>query len=54
MKTWQCAVCGFVCDEAAGLPREGIAPGTPWDAVPDNWACPGCGMAKDDFEMVEK
>jgi rubredoxin len=53
MKTWQCKVCGFVYDEVRGLPDEGIAPGTPWSTIPDDWACPDCGMAKAEFEMEE-
>lgn len=53
MKIWQCIVCGFIYDEAKGLPEEGIAAGTPWADIPANWACPDCGVAKADFEMVE-
>lgn len=53
MKTYQCIICGFVYEEAAGMPDEGIAPGTRWDDIPDSWACPECGMAKSDFEMIE-
>jgi rubredoxin len=53
MKTWQCKVCGFLYDEAGGLPHEGIPPGTRWADVPDDWACPECGMAKAEFEMEE-
>ncbi|MFA5170726.1 MAG: rubredoxin [Sulfuriferula sp.] len=53
MKTWQCVVCGFIYDEAAGLPEEGIAAGTPWAAIPEDWACPDCGVAKADFDMIE-
>ncbi len=52
-KTWMCLICGWVYDEAAGLPEEGIAPGTRWDDVPMNWTCPECGARKDDFELVE-
>jgi len=52
-KTWMCLICGFVYDEAAGIPDEGIAPGTRWEDVPMNWTCPECGARKDDFEMVE-
>ncbi|MDA1107235.1 MAG: rubredoxin [Proteobacteria bacterium] len=52
MKKWQCVVCGFIYDEAAGLPKEGIAPGTRWEDIPEAWACPDCGVAKADFEMV--
>jgi rubredoxin len=52
-RTWMCLICGFVYDEAAGLPDEGIAPGTRWEDVPMNWTCPECGARKEDFEMVE-
>ncbi len=53
MKTYQCIVCGFVYDEAAGLPEDGIPPGTRWEDIPAHWACPDCGVAKADFDMVE-
>jgi rubredoxin len=53
MKTYICIVCGFVYDEAAGLPEDGIAAGTLWADVPASWACPDCGVAKADFEVVE-
>jgi rubredoxin len=52
-KTWMCLVCGFVYDEEAGLPDEGIAPGTRWEDLPADWTCPECGARKEDFEMVE-
>lgn len=52
MRTWQCVVCGFTYDEAQGLPAEGIAPGTAWEDVPQDWICPDCGVGKIDFEMV--
>jgi len=52
-RTWMCLTCGFIYDEAAGLPDEGIAPGTPWHDIPINWTCPECGARKEDFEMVE-
>ena len=52
MKVWECLVCGFIYEEALGLPDEGIAPGTPWEDIPDDWACPDCGVTKSDFEMV--
>lgn len=53
MKTYICIVCGFVYDEAAGRPEDGIAAGTQWADVPASWACPDCGVAKADFEVVE-
>jgi rubredoxin len=52
-KVWQCIVCGYVYDEAAGDPEHGIAAGTRWADVPEDWSCPECGVAKSDFEMVE-
>lgn len=53
MKSYMCVICGFVYNEADGLPDEDIAPGTKWDDVPPNWVCPDCGARKEDFEMVE-
>ena len=53
LKVWQCVLCGFVYDEAAGLPGDGIAPGTRWADVPECWICPDCSAQKSDFEMVE-
>lgn len=53
MKKYQCIVCGFIYDEVIGFEDEGIAPGTSWSDVPDDWVCPECGVAKEDFEMVE-
>lgn len=53
MKKYICLVCGFIYDEAKGLPNEGIAAGTAWSDVPDNWSCPDCGVTKADFDMQE-
>jgi rubredoxin len=50
---YECVICGFVYDEEKGLPEEGIAPGTLWADVPDDWMCPECGVSKYDFEMVQ-
>ena len=52
-KTYQCGTCGFIYDEAEGLPAEGFPPGTRWADIPDTWNCPDCGMSKAQFEMVE-
>lgn len=52
-KKYMCVVCGFIYDEALGWDDDGIAAGTKWDDVPDNWICPDCGVGKEDFEMVE-
>ncbi|MBT4160434.1 MAG: rubredoxin [Gammaproteobacteria bacterium] len=53
MKKWQCIVCGFIYDEAEGWKEDGIAAGTRWEDIPDDWVCPECGVSKEDFEMVE-
>jgi rubredoxin len=53
MRKWQCITCGFIYDEAEGCPDEGIAPGTKWEDVPEDWICPECGTPKEDFEMIE-
>lgn len=53
MKKWQCTICDFFYDEAAGFPEEGIAPGTRWEDIPEDWSCPDCGMGKSDFVMEE-
>ena len=53
MRKWQCIVCGWIYDEAEGYADEGIAPGTSWDDVPQDFVCPECGVGKDDFEMIE-
>lgn len=52
-KKWQCQTCGYIYDEEEGAPDEGIAPGTRWEDVPEDWICPQCGTPKEDFEMVE-
>jgi rubredoxin len=52
-KTYMCLICGFIYDEAAGLPEEGIPAGTRWEDVPVNWVCPECGARKEDFELIE-
>jgi rubredoxin len=48
-----CPVCEYTYDPAAGDPREGFTPGTPWADVPDGWHCPDCGVRdKIDFEEL--
>ena len=52
MARWECIVCGLIYDEKEGWPEDGIAPGTKWEDVPDDWTCPDCGVGKDDFELI--
>lgn len=46
-----CTVCGYIYDEATGDPDNGIAPGTAWADLPDDFVCPLCGVGKDMFEQ---
>jgi rubredoxin len=50
MDSWVCNVCGYVYDPETGDPDNGVAPGTAWEDVPEDWLCPICGASKDDFE----
>ncbi|MGF6756723.1 rubredoxin [Paraburkholderia sp. GAS42] len=52
-KQWVCVICGWIYDEAAGVPDDGIAPGTRWADIPDDWRCPLCDVGKEDFALVE-
>ena len=51
MKKYICSICGYVYDEAVGDLNNGIAPGTKWEDVPDDWVCPECGAGNDQFSM---
>lgn len=53
MKKYECVACGYVYDPAQGDPDSGIAQGTAFEDIPDDWACPVCGVSKDQFEAVE-
>ena len=44
-----CQACGFIYDEDLGDPERGIAPGTKFEDLPDDYVCPWCGMGKDAF-----
>jgi rubredoxin len=50
MEKWVCKVCGYVYDPAVGDPDNDVAPGTPFEKVPEDWVCPECGAGKDEFE----
>ncbi len=54
MKKYRCVVCGYIYDPAEGDPDSGIAPGTPFEQIPDDWVCPVCGVTKEDFEPLEE
>ena len=50
---YMCTVCGWLYDEAKGVPEAGIPPGTRWEDVPESFLCPECGESKDDFEKID-
>lgn len=52
MEKWQCSVCGYIYDPEQGDPDNGVNPGTRFEDLPEDWVCPVCGAAKDDFEKV--
>lgn len=53
MAKWECNVCGYIYDPATGDEESGIAPGTPFEKLPDDWVCPVCGVGKEEFTMLE-
>jgi rubredoxin len=53
MKKYKCIVCGYIYDPVEGDSEVGIAPGTLFEDIPDNWVCPVCGVTKADFEPAE-
>jgi len=53
MEKYVCTVCGYIYDEKEGVPEEGIAPGTKWEDIPEDWVCPLCGASKEEFEKTE-
>jgi len=54
MAKYKCTVCEYVYDPELGDPDGGIAPGTPFEKIPDDWVCPVCGAAKSEFEKIEE
>ncbi len=50
IEKYVCTICGYIYDPASGDPENGVAAGTPFGNVPDDWVCPVCGAGKDVFE----
>ncbi|MHC5035855.1 MAG: rubredoxin [Planctomycetota bacterium] len=53
MKKYECTACGYIYDPEKGDPDAGIAPGTAFEDIPEDWVCPACGVGKDMFEPVD-
>lgn len=52
MKKYVCDVCGWIYDPEIGDPDNGVAPGTPFEDVPEDWVCPLCQAPKSEFSIV--
>ena len=53
MQKYECEACGYIYDPAKGDPDSGVAPGTSFADIPDDWVCPLCGVGKDMFIPVK-
>ena len=53
MEKWKCTICGYIYDPELGDPDSGVAPGTAFKNIPDEWVCPICGASKDQFEKED-
>ena len=53
MKKFLCTACGYVYDPEVGDPDAGIAPGTAFEDLPDDWICPLCGVGIELFEETD-
>ncbi|MFA5289758.1 MAG: rubredoxin [Candidatus Izemoplasmatales bacterium] len=53
MKKWVCEVCGYIYDPEYGDPDGGVAPGTAFEDIPEDWVCPDCGVTKENFSQID-
>ena len=53
MSKYRCTICGYVYDEAEGHEESGIAPGTKWEDLPEDYVCPLCSVGKELFEKED-
>ena len=53
MQKYVCGACGYIYDPALGDPDSGLAPGTAFEDIPEDWVCPICGVGKDMFSPAE-
>lgn len=52
MEKWECQACGYIYDPEKGDPDNGVAPGTPFEKLPEGWVCPQCGVGKEFFKKL--
>ncbi len=53
MDKYECTVCGYIYDPEQGDADSGVAPGTAFESLPEDWVCPVCGAGKEDFSKLE-
>ncbi len=53
MRKYKCRFCSHVYDEAVGDLDTGVAAGTRFEDIPEEWCCPECGATKADYELIE-
>ncbi|MCH9813422.1 MAG: rubredoxin [Epsilonproteobacteria bacterium] len=54
MQKYICLICDYIYDPQVGDPDGGIAPGTAFEDIPDDWRCPDCDIGKEDFEPYDE
>ncbi len=52
MSRWKCIACDYIYIPEYGDPDGGVAPGTPFEEIPDTWKCPVCGVPKSEFQKI--
>lgn len=52
-RRYLCSACGYIYDESLGDPDSGIAPGTRFEDIPEDWVCPQCGVDKSFFDLLD-
>lgn len=53
MQKYVCDVCGYIYDPVEGDPDNGVQPGTAFDALPEEWVCPLCGVPQSEFSPID-
>ncbi len=53
MQKYKCTACGYIYDPEKGDPENGVAPGTLFEDLPEDWVCPVCGLGKEFFDPTD-
>jgi rubredoxin len=53
VRKYKCRFYSHIYAEASGDPETGIAPGTRFEDIPEDWCCPECGATKADYELAD-